>query len=422
VVAATQCGQVARGRREAARRGVDIQIEAVAAVRLPVGAANWGLPTAQRRRLHRGGRGVPGELPAIAIGHAGRQGTAHAVAQIDPKAGRRGRVNRRDAGQRPVVGGAHQARLIERCPRVATCTRVHIQIKACGVIRLPVGVACRRLSRAELAGDETFGGGVPGEPPAPPIGVSGREGAPVGKAQIDAEAGGGGKVDGLRAGGQVVVGRPFQRGEVERRISKATMPRVHVQIDAGAGVRLPVGVARGRLPGADRLLRLILAVDIGRDLIAHDLLEPLAAFVIAVVLIHAWTGDALQVVFGIPSQGLAGAVNEVAVGIVGVLRRTAQDKAQRTAPKKPGLAGYHILPIKRSRASPTIIDGRGRGEWRLIVYLQTLDDQVAVGGSGKGIVGEDQVYMVLSIEGDVGGIGLPRACHGPTGDVDAVDP
>jgi len=79
-----------------------------------------------------------------------------------------------------------------------------------------------------------------------------------------------------------------QRGQVAWGRREAAGCGVDIQVEAVAAVGLPVGVARGRLPGADRLLRLILAVDIVRDLVAHDLLEPLAAFVIAIVYNLSW--------------------------------------------------------------------------------------------------------------------------------------
>lgn len=134
------------------------------------------------------------------------------------------------------------------------------------------------------------------------------------------------------------------------------------------------------------------------------------------------TSHPLQVVLHIPGQGLAGAVDEVAVGVIGVRHHIVQHKAQRPIPGHKGLAGDNILPIKRSRTNPTIIDGGGGGKGRLAVHLQAGDAQVAVGGGVKGVVGKDQVYVVLPSQGDVGRIGLPRARHGPTGDVDAVDP
>lgn len=54
-VAAQTC-LVARRCGEAARRGVDLQVEAGAVVRLPVGVARGGLAGAEVGRLHSGGQ------------------------------------------------------------------------------------------------------------------------------------------------------------------------------------------------------------------------------------------------------------------------------------------------------------------------------------------------------------------------------
>ena len=87
MVAAIQRRQVARGGREAARRGVDIQVEAVTTVGLPVGAAGWGLPTTQGRFLHRGRRDAYSEN--VLIGFCRRMAFVKCLA-VDRHVVRRG--------------------------------------------------------------------------------------------------------------------------------------------------------------------------------------------------------------------------------------------------------------------------------------------------------------------------------------------